>query len=59
MEQLTEIMYNYAKLSHAERVQEKMAAKNLAKLADWKIFINNYIEAHNLAVEKIEKNDKN
>ena len=27
-------------------------AKNLSNLADWKIFINNYIDAHNMALKK-------
>jgi hypothetical protein len=29
-----------------------MQARKIASMADWKNFIKNYIEAHNLAVEK-------
>lgn len=48
-----EILYNYAKFSHAERVENKTIAKNKATLADWGVLINNYIEANNLAIKKV------
>jgi len=46
-------LYNYAKLSHADRVHNKQVAKSLSALADWNMLINNYIEAHNLAIKKV------
>jgi glycogen synthase len=49
---LTELLHHYSKLTHVERVNNKTAAKTLAALADWNILINNYIEAHNLAIAK-------
>ncbi|MBD3164386.1 glycosyltransferase [Candidatus Woesearchaeota archaeon] len=52
---LADMMYSYAKLSRNDRVLNKTIAKNLASLADWSILIKNYVEAHNLAVKKIEK----
>jgi len=45
-------MYRYATLDHAERVQNKINAKYLSNLADWKHFVKFYIVAHNKAVEK-------
>lgn len=48
-----ELLYCYAKLSHAERVHNKTVAKSLADLADWSKLIVNYIDAHNLAIEKV------
>jgi len=53
IENMTDILYNYAKISHADRVHNKTVAKSLAALADWSILIKNYIEAHNIAIEKV------
>jgi len=49
---LANIMYTYATLDHAERVQNKINAKYLSNLADWKHFVKFYIVAHNKALEK-------
>jgi glycogen synthase len=46
------ILKDYTDLSHADRVERKINAKNLAMLADWKFLIKNYIEAHNIAIHK-------
>ncbi|MFW6013995.1 MAG: glycosyltransferase [Nanoarchaeota archaeon] len=48
--QLTETLYNYTLLNRKERVEQKMVAKKLAELADWKLLINNYIKTHNKAL---------
>ena len=50
--QLVEVILNFASLSKEDRVANKMQARKIASMADWKIFVNNYIEAHNLAVQK-------
>ncbi len=50
---MTAIMYFFAGLIPQERVANKMAAQKLAATADWKRFVERYIEAHNLAVSKI------
>lgn len=47
---LCDYLDHYAHLDHAERVEEKIIAKNLAVLADWKHFVKHYIEAHNRAL---------
>jgi len=49
---LADIMYKYANLDHAERVQNKINAKYISNLADWKHFVKFYIVAHNRALEK-------
>jgi glycogen(starch) synthase len=51
---LTKIMYDFAMLDHAERVQNKINAKYLSNLCDWKHFVKFYIVAHNKALEKVE-----
>jgi len=50
IQELAEIMYKYAALDHAERVQNKINAKYLSNLADWKHFVKFYIVAHNKAL---------
>ncbi|MBI4140967.1 hypothetical protein HY485_03975, partial [Candidatus Woesearchaeota archaeon] len=50
---LTDILYRFAHTSSQERVENKIMAQKVAATADWKFFIENYIEAHNLAVEKV------
>ncbi|MBW2990624.1 glycogen/starch synthase [Candidatus Woesearchaeota archaeon] len=52
VQDLADTMYKYANLDHAERVQNKINAKYISNLADWKHFIKFYIMAHNRALEK-------
>ncbi len=51
VEDLYKIMHDFSSLNHEERVQSKVAAKNLTKYVDWKHFVENYIDAHNKALE--------
>ena len=53
--QLVDVMFNFANLSKENRIANKMQARKVASMADWKSFVNNYIEAHNLAVDKVYK----
>lgn len=53
VEQLVEVMHKFASFSKEERVANKVQARKTASIADWKNFINNYIEAHNLAISKV------
>ncbi|MGV8161766.1 MAG: glycogen/starch synthase [Candidatus Nanoarchaeia archaeon] len=48
--QLYEIMKRFSTMDHSERVDNKVRAKELSHLADWRHLVKNYIEAHNLAV---------
>ena len=50
--QLVNFMFNFANQSKEDRIANKLQARKVASMADWKIFIDNYIEAHNLAVER-------
>jgi len=50
--QLFEIMRNFSLIEHSERVDNKVRAKELSHLADWKHLVKNYIEAYNLAILK-------
>jgi len=49
---LFQTLYNYSKLEHAERVENKINAKNFSHLADWKNFVKNYLQAYDLALAK-------
>ncbi len=53
--QLVDVMFNFANLSKEDRTANKMQARKTASMADWKSFVNNYIEAHNMAVDKMYK----
>lgn len=50
--QLAEMMLDYTKLNRNDRVEQKISAKKLAELADWKMLVNNYFKAHNLALSR-------
>jgi len=53
--QLVDVMSNYANLSKEERIANMLEARKIAAKADWKIFVKKYIEAHNLAIDKVYK----
>ncbi|MBI4450820.1 glycosyltransferase [Candidatus Woesearchaeota archaeon] len=54
VDQLAETMHYYASLPTQQRVENKIAARTIANMADWKYFIERYIEAHDLAVKKLK-----
>lgn len=49
-EQLAITMHDYVKLSKQDRIANKIAAREIANLCDWKIFVQKYFEAHELAL---------
>ena len=51
---LSNFMYKFVKLSKHDRVLNKIEAKHLASLADWKNLIKNYIIAQNKAYDKLK-----
>ena len=52
VDELFNVLYFYSKLSKEERIDNKIEARRLAGLADWKHLFSNYIQAHNAAVDK-------
>jgi glycogen(starch) synthase len=50
--ELSEVMLRFLHFSKDERIKNKIEAKRLASKADWKLFVENYITAHNLAVKR-------
>jgi glycogen(starch) synthase len=54
-QKLYEMLWSIVAMSRNERVPKKANAKDLASLADWKILINNYVQSHNMALEKFKK----
>lgn len=48
----TKILYDFTLFKQRDRVSQKLIAKKLSELADWKELIKNYIIAHNSALEK-------
>ncbi|MEO2154786.1 MAG: hypothetical protein ABGW69_03165, partial [Nanoarchaeota archaeon] len=55
VEQLTNLLYDFVHFSKIERIKNKIAAKNLASYFDWSRLIKNYIDAYNLAFQKLKK----
>ncbi len=53
--QLADVMLKFANFSKEERTANKLQARKVASMADWKIFVKNYIVAHDLAVDKVYK----
>jgi glycogen(starch) synthase len=49
---LFEILKEFSALTKQDRIENKLRAKRLADLADWNLLVENYIKAHNLAVER-------
>ena len=50
--EFTSILHNYTKLNQKGRVDQKLQAKEISNLADWKEFIKFYFEAYDLALER-------
>lgn len=55
VEELFRLLYQYSELDHVERVEQRLAAKTFAALADWKHFVKHYTRAHTLAIENAKK----
>ncbi|RLE46818.1 hypothetical protein DRJ22_00955 [Candidatus Woesearchaeota archaeon] len=53
VDSLADMMCRFAKFSVKEVTQNKIFAQKIAMSADWRKFIKFYIEAHNLAVDKL------
>ncbi|MBU0980315.1 MAG: glycogen/starch synthase [Nanoarchaeota archaeon] len=51
VKELTGFLYDYVKLDKAGRIKNKLEARRLASMADWKNLISNYFEAHEKAVQ--------
>jgi len=49
--QFTGQLYDYAQLRQPQRVQEKIAAKRFAAMADWSLLVNNYLTAYDIAMK--------
>ena len=49
---LANMLYVFSQLPTQDRINNKITAHKLSRTADWKNFIQYYIEAHNLAVSK-------
>ncbi len=52
VDELFEYLKRFVNLKHHERVENKIAAKELSFYADWSLLIKKYVDAHNLALTK-------
>ncbi len=53
-DELAEQMYTFQSLSAHDRIENKISARNIAEMADWKTFAENYINAHNMALKNLK-----
>ncbi len=56
IEELSDFLYRFSQFSRKERIENKIHARKIAAKAAWKIFIKNYLKAHNEAVRKVYEN---
>jgi hypothetical protein len=47
------MMKQFASFSAKERTENKIMAQKLAATANWNIFFERYVEAHNLALDRL------
>jgi len=52
VEKFVKVLKMFVSLRKKDRVEQKIVAKELCEYADWKVMIDNYINAHNLALER-------
>jgi glycogen(starch) synthase len=57
-QELANIMYYFTTYTKQDRIENKLKAKRIASTADWKLLIENYIKAHNLAIQRAYQKDK-
>jgi len=52
VEQLGNILYDYATMPRYQRVENKINARKLVNNFDWADLAENYVAAHNLALQR-------
>jgi glycogen(starch) synthase len=55
LKQFVDVLIKFYDMDRSERVNQKLDAKSLSANADWKDLIQNYIHAHNFALENNRK----
>jgi glycogen synthase len=54
--ELSDVMHKFLKLSMSEKDKLKMEARALSQKADWKVFVQLYFKAHDMAIKNIKNN---
>ena len=49
---LTGVLKTFASYTNDERIKNKIEAKHVSTLADWRFMVRQYITAHQIAVSK-------
>ncbi len=50
--ELARVLYDFASLSAQDRIKNKIEAKRIASVTDWKYMIKNYFRAYGIALER-------
>ncbi|MBW2964592.1 hypothetical protein KY363_03970, partial [Candidatus Woesearchaeota archaeon] len=53
VEALHKLLYYYTMLPKKKRIENKIEARALAKLADWTLLVRNYLDAQELAIKRV------
>lgn len=53
IKEIFDVLYYFASISREERIKNKVEAKRLSSLLDWKNLIKYYIKAHDKAIDKV------
>jgi len=52
LQNFVNMLHKFSSLTQQQRTECKLQAKNFSTLADWKIFVEYYVNAHNMALQK-------
>ena len=52
VKEIAKVLYEFAALSAQDRIKNKIEAKRIASVTDWKYMVKNYFKAYELAVRK-------
>lgn len=52
IKELANFLYRFSRFSRKERIENKIQARKIASQTKWKIFIKNYLKAHDAALKK-------
>ncbi|MGV8140813.1 MAG: glycosyltransferase [Candidatus Woesearchaeota archaeon] len=52
VDEFSSILYDFMKFNQSQRIEFKLNAKSFSNLADWKLFVEYYVNAHNIALQK-------
>ncbi|MGV8171204.1 MAG: glycogen/starch synthase [Candidatus Woesearchaeota archaeon] len=59
LQNFTSILYKFIGFTQQQRTECKLHAKKFSALADWELFVEYYIKAHNMALQRVNQKTDN